>query len=289
MPAKGQYRLSEQQRPEAARLYVAEPYPSVRSLAELMGVSSAAVRAALEAAGVALRSRAEQRRLDAARGRAATPQSGSEEMELIDQVTPDRWRELYWGADSGFPPVKALAGRFGVDPSTLRARLRQAGITLRTRSEQARAEFRTGRRVAVGHGRGGLPKGTAPTWMHHLPPAKERQRRNRIAAAKRSRITLPCAWCGAPVERVPWRVRGAVACCGSHRAHYAMHRRWRGAEAARPLIVERLCAILLEESERHTYRQATRRGEALGAGEPEILESLQQLWRRLAKARGYRV
>src|SRR5205807_3643948 len=120
-----------------------------------------------------IRTRAEQRRIDLAAGRGGMPRRVTDALELIDQVTPARWRELYWGAGSGFPSVKELASRFAVDPGTIRARLRAAGLTLRTRSEQAKVEFRTGKRKPAAHGRGGLPKGTAPAWMHHLPPAIE--------------------------------------------------------------------------------------------------------------------
>ena len=65
-----------------------------------------------------------------------------------------------------------------------------------------------------------------------------------------------------------------------------MHRRWHGADAARPLIVERLCDLLQDKGRRHTYRMAAKEAEPIGAREPEILEALQLFWQRLLAREG---
>ncbi len=127
----GVSKLKSDQRAAVVRKYQ-EGFSPTR-LAGEFGVSKRTIQRIVKDAGVS-RSVLEGTRL--ARGRAAIEFSG---------VTRDALVDAYWGANSGLPSTTDLAERFGVSRRTLKRRLVEFGIGVRTKSQQKKIEFKEGR------------------------------------------------------------------------------------------------------------------------------------------------
>lgn len=208
----------------------------------------------------------------ALRERGADLRSRGEASRLANQhpelagITANRWWELYWGPDSGFPSLERLAEQFGVERATLRKYLARAGITLRDSGTQVALEFRLGRLTT------GNPAGYGANVVHMIAANRERPPRPATGPrpATRRSVTRPCAWCGQPVTRIPSQMPEYPGCSASHAGRASQWRRHH-VDAPRPLIVEALRARLAGE---RTYDRSARLGAALGATEEEILEAL---------------
>lgn len=275
MPAKGEHNLSD---PTLAAQVVADYLAgdSRRKVSGRYHVGAETLLRVLQAAGVPLRSPSDQKRLGAIR------QHASE----LRALSAARWHELYWGPER--PSLTALAARFSttehrVHWETVRRVLLEHGITLRTSTMQLQEDGAQGRHSATI-----LRK---PKRFPDLTPEQQEairaklraallgrrhsaEHRRRNGMAHRKRETRACRWCGRTISRKPssFPVPPERTCCSRsctrwHRSHLR-----RDPEAPRPLIVERLRALLA--AERRTYERAERLGAEIGAGEPEIIEAL---------------
>jgi hypothetical protein len=257
-------KLSRPELKEFARRYNAGE--SMRSLQRNFGIGSREfyrVKAALEAAGIAVTWR------DA--GAATRLRFGIGIETDLGEVSAERWQELYWGPDSGYPSTAALGERFGVSDQTICGYLRRAGISIRSREEQLHIEFRAGR-IRPPKGRA-YPEGLVGGHRYWKGKRLTKERREKNSASQRCRIGFHCAWCGAPGEKRPAEVGPRNYC---NRSCAAYHRNWRrahGDQAPRPLIVEQLRELMRGRPQ--TLETAERFAAEIGAAEPEIWAALE--------------
>jgi len=194
---------------------------------------------------------------------------------LLNDVSPARLHELYWGLDSGYPSLKKLAEQLRCGDNTLAAKFRKLGIAVRSVSEQLKIEVQQGRRgvpdmTGTKHDR--MSKGYRPPWLT-LSGELEKQRLTNSALTRRRRVVVPCGWCGAPVERTPAKLQAArdVHCNYDCSQRHRVHIRWHGLEGLRPRILARLqeeaAGIITEE-------RLNRIGKEIGARPSEIDEVL---------------
>lgn len=192
----------------------------------------------------------------------------------VRNISPDRWREMYWAAGGGLPSIQMLADRFKCSGNTIRRYLRKAGIEVRDMSKQAKASFAVGRRRPAYNPRRSenlhlraRKKPATKQWMTYIRKlATEARHLNRIV------ITRPCSWCGVTLERTPCAATPKQwGCC---RSHGALARRFfERAEpgAIRPLILDRLRELLSD----HPYKAMSfdsalqKAGQTIGATDAE--------------------
>jgi hypothetical protein len=195
--------------------------------------------------------------------------------EDLSQVSAARWYELYWSPASGLPSCEELGRRFGVKGETISRHLRLHGFSVRSRQRQAEIDTERGRKP--------IPPGPAdPHWLPVPPPEVSRARIQRVNATRKPRegrkvrLTVPCHWCAAPLERRPCdlRRRPRPCCNGSCRGQWA---RWRNnhPDAPRPLITAALVERM--KNRRYTWETAERFAPEVGANEREIELALEIL------------
>lgn len=255
----------------AAALAAYQAGEGLCAVARRYHMADATLRRHLEAAGVPIRSKSEQCRLKALRQHASP----------LWEVTRDRWMELYWGPER--PSLSTLAVQMSdlaghhVSVKHLRAVLTHHGIAIRSPAEQLRIDGALGRRAEYG-----------PPAFADLPPETQASVRAKVAAAKTGRrqsaahrrnngiahrksVTRPCAWCAAPVTRLPClmrRVPPERTYCNLSCANHGMHWRRRFPDTPRPLVLARLRESL--GGDPPTLARLERLAEPLGAGPREI-------------------
>ena len=191
-------------------------------------------------------------------------------------MSPAAWAALYWGEER--PSVRTVAERLGITAATVRKLLRAAGVALRSKSEQYRADVAAGRIQA-----GANPAGNPQNLIVGLRTGVRLNQKTRakITGRPQERIAFTCDWCGAPGEKTPTRYhRSQHHFC--NRACGGAYSSWRRLtpDAPRPLISARIVAALSGPSPAArviTYESAERAGEPWGAGEAEIFDALEKL------------
>jgi hypothetical protein len=161
--------------------------------------------------------------------------------------------------------------------------MKQYGITKRSMSQQRRMDLRVG--LFSGCNKLPMPQAaidaSAAARAGKPMPTETRQR---ISNALKKRVWCVCAWCGKAFQRQPWRaVKGEYRACSSACVGYYRHfLRKHGPDAPRPVIVEKLTALVKEKAgmlrERdskdrrrpNTWEQIEKVGAEIGAREPEI-------------------
>lgn len=237
----------------------------VRQIERAMGRSRTAIHAALREAGLT----------PPTRRQAQGVRQGKEPLTLSSAAL---WL-AYAGPGSGYPSTRTLAKQWGVSPGTVRSRLKEYGIAIRSRGEQRRLDFATGRLLPPlppPPRPGNWPKGARVGWLL-LPRREQRQIiARRAQTCKRGRFVV-CYWCAARVWRSPafWNETGRHFCSS---ADYHRWRRWwlhAPPDAPRPLILEKLQQLLREEPYKalpFTRTTLEKAGATIGAAEPELLE-----------------
>lgn len=263
MPHPGQHNLTDpERRAEAFAAYQAGE--SLSSVATRFNVAPITLKRLLTEAGVPIRSRSEQFRIETLR------RYGSE----FREISRDRLWELYWGPER--PSLSTLAKQLGLSGGHLSRILAEHGIATRTGAEQVRIDGKMGRRPW------GNPR------FFDQPPERQAEIKAKQSAAKtgkkqskahvRNNVrarqkseTRPCAWCAAPVTRIPCRFTlSPRVYCGHSCANYGSNWRRRFPDTPRPLILLRLKALL--QSRPPTLALLERLAPECGAGDPEIQE-----------------
>lgn len=183
-------------------------------------------------------------------------------------ISPDGWRALYWGEER--PSIRILAVRLQITPDTVRKLIRAAGIMLRSKSEQYKADAAAGRIQRASN-----PAGNPQNLIVGLRTGARlsRETRLKITGRPKDRIQFVCDWCGASGEKPPHRYhRSRYHFC--NRACGGAYSSWRRLtpEEPRPLILARLQKAL--SGRPGTWDVAEQLGRPFGAREPEIIAAL---------------